>query len=119
MGSLQLGRDAAKKGAFLWPGDGLIRFVWMAFRTKFCHGIFTKPYISFDHVIQISRTKPTTEVSRLKDKHFLEDRSVELAEYLISQKATVRSTAKKFGVSKSTVHKDITEPYSRRNGHQA
>ena len=84
-------------------------FVWMAFRTKFCHGIFTKPYISFDHVIQISRTKPTTEVSRLKDKHFLEDRSVELAEYLISQKATVRSTAKKFGVSKSTVHKDITE----------
>ncbi len=47
------------------------------------------------------------EVSWLKDKHFLEDRSVELAEYLISQKATVRSTAKKFGVSKSTVHTEV------------
>ena len=45
----------------------------------------------------------------MKDKYFLEDRSVELAEYLISQKATVRSTAKKFGVSKSTVHKDLSE----------
>ena len=45
----------------------------------------------------------------MKDKYFLEDRSVELAEYLISQKATVRSTAKKFGVSKSTVHTVVTK----------
>ena len=54
-------------------------------------------------------------MSRLKDRHFLEDRSVELAEYLISQKATVRSTAKKFGVSKSTVHKDVTERLKKVN----
>lgn len=40
---------------------------------------------------------------------------MELAEYLISQKATVRSTAKKFGVSKSTVHKDITERLKKIN----
>ena len=54
-------------------------------------------------------------MSWLKDKYFLEDRSVELAEYLISQKATVRSTAKKFGVSKSTVHKDVTERLKKIN----
>ena len=42
-------------------------------------------------------------------QHSLEDRSIELAEYLISNKATVRSTAQKFGISKSTVHKDVTE----------
>ena len=51
----------------------------------------------------------------MKDQHFLEDRSIELAEYLIAKKATVRSTAKKFGVSKSTVHKDVTERLKKIN----
>ena len=32
-----------------------------------------------------------------------------LAEYIIKNKTTVRETAKRFGISKSTVHKDITE----------
>ena len=32
-----------------------------------------------------------------------------LGEYIIESKATVRSTAKKFGVSKSTVHKDVSQ----------
>lgn len=32
-----------------------------------------------------------------------------LAEYIIDSKATVRETAAKFGISKSTVHKDVTE----------
>ncbi len=36
-------------------------------------------------------------------------RVITLAEYIIDNKATVRSTAKKFGISKSTVHKDISE----------
>ena len=31
------------------------------------------------------------------------------ANILVEEKATVRQTAKKFGVSKSTVHKDVTE----------
>mgnify|MGYP001211872516 FL=1 len=39
----------------------------------------------------------------------LEERAVLLAQYMIEHKATVRQTAKKFGVSKSTVHKDLTE----------
>lgn len=37
----------------------------------------------------------------------IEERAVKLAEYIINSKDTVRGAAKKFGVSKSTVHKDI------------
>ncbi|MBQ6796585.1 MAG: sporulation transcriptional regulator SpoIIID [Clostridia bacterium] len=36
-------------------------------------------------------------------------RAVELGEYIAESGATVRSAAKKFGISKSTVHKDVTE----------
>jgi len=39
----------------------------------------------------------------------IEERACELANYIIENKSTVRATAKKFGVSKSTVHKDLTE----------
>lgn len=40
---------------------------------------------------------------------YIEERTVELANYIIEHKCTVREAAKKFGISKSTVHKDITE----------
>ena len=39
----------------------------------------------------------------------IEERAVRLAGYITENRATVRAAAKKFGVSKSTVHKDITE----------
>ncbi|MDD6189913.1 MAG: sporulation transcriptional regulator SpoIIID [Clostridiales bacterium] len=39
----------------------------------------------------------------------IERRAVELAEYIIENKATVRAAAKHFGISKSTVHKDLSE----------
>ncbi len=39
----------------------------------------------------------------------IEERTVELANYIIETRCTVREAAKKFGISKSTVHKDITE----------
>ncbi|MBQ2672233.1 MAG: sporulation transcriptional regulator SpoIIID [Clostridia bacterium] len=42
-------------------------------------------------------------------KEELERRAVMLGEYILEHKATVRSAAKKFGVSKSTVHKDVSE----------
>ena len=42
-------------------------------------------------------------------KDYIEERAVEIAHYIINSKATVRQTAKKFGISKSTVHKDVTE----------
>ena len=42
-------------------------------------------------------------------KDYIEERAVEIAGYIIESRATVRQTAKKFGISKSTVHKDCTE----------
>ena len=42
-------------------------------------------------------------------KQYIEERAIEIANYIIDANATVRQTAKKFGISKSTVHKDVTE----------
>ncbi len=42
-------------------------------------------------------------------KGIVEERAVMLGEYILNSKATVRETAQKFGVSKSTVHKDVSE----------
>ena len=42
-------------------------------------------------------------------KEYIEERAVQIANYIIDENATVRQTAKKFGISKSTVHKDVTE----------
>ncbi len=42
-------------------------------------------------------------------KDYIEERVLELAKYILDTKATVRATALKFRVSKSTVHKDVTE----------
>lgn len=39
----------------------------------------------------------------------IEERVVTLAQYIIENKATVRAAAKKYGISKSTVHKDLAE----------
>lgn len=48
-------------------------------------------------------------------KDYISERVITLAEYIIESKATVRCAAKKFGVSKSTVHKDIAERLVRIN----
>ena len=42
-------------------------------------------------------------------KDYIEERVIELAQYILETGATVRTAAKKFRVSKSTVHKDVTE----------
>ena len=47
------------------------------------------------------------KIQLLKD--YIEERAVEIAYYIIEHKATVRQTAKEFGVSKSTIHKDCTD----------
>ena len=39
----------------------------------------------------------------------MEERAVALAQYILENKATVRAAAKQFGISKSTVHKDLSE----------
>lgn len=45
----------------------------------------------------------------------VEERAVMLAEYIIENKATVRAAAKKFCISKSTVHKDVAERLKKIN----
>jgi len=42
-------------------------------------------------------------------KSYIEERAIEIAKYIIEHNATVRQTAKEFGISKSTVHKDCTD----------
>ncbi len=49
----------------------------------------------------------------------IEERATELAHYIIDSKDTVRGAAKKFGISKSTVHKDVTERLSKINSNLA
>lgn len=48
-------------------------------------------------------------------KGYIEERTIEIAQYIIENKVTVRAAAKKFGISKSTVHKDVTERLKRIN----
>ncbi len=48
-------------------------------------------------------------------KDYIEERAVEIANYIVDEKSTVRQAAKKFGVSKSTIHKDVTERLLRIN----
>ena len=42
-------------------------------------------------------------------KDYIAERVMEIAEYMVKSKCTVRTAASRFGVSKSTVHKDISE----------
>ena len=53
------------------------------------------------------------------EKVYIEERAVELAHYIIDTKDTVRGAAKRFGVSKSTVHKDVTERLMKINPYLA
>ena len=46
----------------------------------------------------------------------MEERACEMALYIIEEKGTVRSAARKFGLSKSTVHKDLSERLPTFNG---
>ncbi len=46
-------------------------------------------------------------------KDYIEERAIDIANYIIDYNATVCQTAKQFGISKSTVHKDVTERLSQ------
>ena len=48
-------------------------------------------------------------------KDYIEERAVELANYIIENNATVRGAAKVFSLSKSSVHKDVTERLGKIN----
>ena len=49
-------------------------------------------------------------------KMYIEERAINLAHYIIDSKDTVRGAAKKFGVSKSTVHTDVTLQNGKQKG---
>ena len=51
----------------------------------------------------------------MEQKSSIEERAVELAHYIIESKDTVRGAAKKYGISKSTVHKDVSERLKKIN----
>ena len=48
-------------------------------------------------------------------KEYIKERAVAIANYIVDYNATVRQTAKRFGISKSTVHKDVTDRLSHIN----
>lgn len=48
-------------------------------------------------------------------KQYIEERAVEIANYIIENNSTVRQAAGHYGVSKSTVHMDVTKRLSRVN----
>ena len=55
----------------------------------------------------VSHNLPVTS-GTLTGKKSIEERATSLAHYIIDSKDTVRGAAKKFGISKSTVHTDVT-----------
>ena len=48
-------------------------------------------------------------------KGYIEERAIEIARYIIDNNTTVRQAAKHFGISKSAVHKDVTERLEKIN----
>lgn len=46
----------------------------------------------------------------------IDERAIEIAHYIIDSKDTVRGAAKNFGISKSTVHMDVTQKNGKENG---
>lgn len=42
-------------------------------------------------------------------REYIEQRALEIGAYIVDRNATVRQAAKQFGISKSTVHKDVTD----------
>lgn len=52
----------------------------------------------------------------MKQISLIEERAIQLAHYIIDSKDTVRGAATKFGISKSTVHTDVTLKNGKKNG---
>jgi putative DeoR family transcriptional regulator, stage III sporulation protein D len=52
-------------------------------------------------------------------KDYIRQRVIEVANYIYETRATVRQTARIYGVSKSTIHKDVTERLLRINSELA
>ena len=62
----------------------------------------------------VTHNLPKNKIT-LSGKKTIEERACSLARYIIDSKDTVRGAAKKFGISKSTVHKDVSERLQKIN----
>lgn len=80
-------------------------------------GQFLPWHFSFCGLIHSSKLRGEKGAGRLKDHIW--QRVVDIGNYILRSRATVRDTAKVFGVSKSTVHKDVTERLPRVNSQLA
>ena len=58
---------------------------------------------------RIVKKRKNKGVFHLEKSVSIEERAVKLAHYIIDHKDTVRGAAAKYGISKSTVHKDVSE----------
>ena len=74
-------------------------------------------YLSLSYTVLWMHILPMSLIIReaMFVRCYIEERTIELANYIIEHKCTVREAAKKFGISKSTVHKDMTERLSKIN----
>ena len=70
---------------------------------------FREPFKTFLSAISFNILSPPPAYAVKNMKDYIEERAVAIANYIIDHNATVRQTAKKFGISKSTVHKDVTD----------
>ncbi len=68
----------------------------------FCYKYFFEYNLCRLHIVLIAIFEEGNSV-----KSYIEKRAVEIAEFIVKSNATVRETAKKFGISKSTVHTDV------------
>ena len=68
----------------------------------FCYKYFFEYNLFPLHIVLIAIFEEGNSV-----KAYIEKRAVEIAEFILKSNATVRETAKKFGISKSTVHMDV------------
>lgn len=73
------------------------------------------PPLIFIHIIKKNDSGKPVVKGRNYVRENVEDRSILLGQYMVEHQTTVRSTAKQFGISKSTVHKDITERLRKAN----
>ena len=64
--------------------------------------------------MELEQILTSTNRKRISNKT-IDERAIQLARYIIDSKDTVRGAAKKFCISKSTVHKDITERLAKIN----
>ncbi len=71
--------------------------------------IVSHRYIGQIHKINNLYIQCKKRIAGIFLKGYIEERAIEVARYIIDNNTTVREAAKHFGISKSTVHKDVTE----------